>query len=106
MEWRLEVDLIHHPNKEIRDRWNNSGVNEFARLFQSYGDVGGVDVLEWIHKNQVSKNKKVTYPRYTVAIRPEKDEPFQTIIIAGGDRLDYFGDVSTDTASMETIKCH
>ena len=81
-------------------------MNEVARLFQCYGDVEGVDVLEWIHKNQVLKNKKVTYPRYTVKIRPENDELFQTRITAGGDRLDYFGDVSTDTASMETIKRH
>ena len=29
-----------------------------------------------------------------------------TQIICGGDELDYFGDVTTHTASMETIKMH
>ena len=97
----LYVDLIHHSNKDIRDRWDNSGVDEFARLFQGYGDIKCMNVLEWIHKNQVPKNKKVTCPRYTVAIRPEKVEPFRMRITAGGDHLDYFGDVSTDSSSME-----
>ena len=99
-------ELINHPNKEIRDRWDNSGTNEFARLLQGYGDVEGMNVLEIIHKHQVPANKKVTYARYTVANRPEKTEPARTRITAGGDRLDYDGAVSTDSASMETIKCH
>ena len=84
----------------------DSGVNKFARLFHGYGDVEGVDVLEWIHKNQLQKEKKVTYPRYTATIRPEKDKPFRARITAGGDHFDYFGDISTETASMETIMCH
>ena len=99
-------DLIRHPNKEIRDRWNKSGVNEFARLLQGYGDIEGMNVLEIIHKHQVPTNKIVTYARYTVANRPEKAEPARTRITAGGDRLHYDGAVSTDSASMETIKCH
>jgi len=39
------------------------------------------------------------YPRYSDSI--EKDEPFRTRITAGGDRLEYFCDVSTDSTSME-----
>ena len=50
--------------------------------------------------------KKVTYPRYTVDIGPEKFEPNQTQITAGVDRLDNHGNVSTHTVSMETIKTH
>jgi len=99
-------DLIRHPNKDIKDRWDNSGVNEFARLFQGFGDIEGMNVLKWIDKSEVPNDKKVTYPRYTVAWWPEKDEPFRTRITAGGDRLEYAGEVSTDSASMETIKCH
>ena len=65
-----------------------------------------VNVLVWIHRSQVSKDKKVTYPQYTVAFQPEKDEAFRTRITAGGDQLEYLGDISTDSASMETIKTH
>ena len=99
-------DLIRHPNKDIKDRWDNSGVNEFASLLQGFGDIEGMNVVVWIHKSEVPNDKKVMYPGFTVAWRPEKDEPFRTRITASEDRLTYFGDVSTDSASMKTIKCH
>ena len=38
------------------------------QLFQGYGDVEGMNVLEVIHKSQVPPDKKVTYTRYTVTI--------------------------------------
>ena len=37
-------------------------------------------------------------------IRPEKEDPHRVRITAGGDRLDYFGETSTETASIETAK--
>ena len=58
------------------------------------------------HATRYLQTKKVTYPRYTVDIYPEKSKPNQTQITAGGDQLDYHGNVSTHTASMETIKTH
>ena len=66
----------------------------------------GLDLLEWIPKTAVPAHKTVTYPRYTTAVRPEKDEKYRARITAGGDRTEYEGDVSTHTASMETIKTH
>ena len=65
-----------------------------------------MDVLDFIPFIDVSPDKTVKYPRYTVDIRPEKDELSQTRITAGGDLLKYLGNVTTHTASMETIKCH
>ena len=99
-------DLANHPNTNIAKRWTRSGVNEFARLFQGYKHIEGLDVLEWIYKHEVPPGQKVTYPRYTVDYRPEKDEPFRTRITAGGNLLDFFGNTTTHSASMETIKCH
>jgi hypothetical protein len=63
-------------------------------------------VLHWIYWKDVPSNKQVTYPRYVVDIRPEKSELYRTRITAGGDKIDYAGDVTTHTASMETIKMH
>ena len=37
-------------------------------------------------------------------IRPEKDEPNRFRITAGTDRLEYYGETSTETASIETAK--
>ena len=99
-------DLINHKDPVIQHRWLQSGENEFARLFQGYGEVDGMDVLEWIYRKDVPRNKQVTYPRYVVDVRPEKSEPYRTRITAGGDKIDYEGNVTTHTASMETIKMH
>ena len=83
-----------------------SGENEFGRLFQGFGKIEGMDMLEFIRKSQVPPDKKVTHPRCAVAVRPEKDEPLRTRITAGGDRLQHDGETMVNTASMETIKCH
>ena len=101
-------DLIKHHNNETKQRWLISGENEFGRLFQGFkeNNIEGLDVLNWIRRSAVPNHKKVTYPRYTVSRRPEKEEKDRTRITCGGDQLDYFGDVTTHTASMETIKMH
>ena len=106
MEYR---DLIKHPS--YKEDWLESGANEFGRLFQGIGKkadgtqrVKGTNTCVWIDKAQVPRNKKVTYARIVVDVRPEKAEPNRTRITAGGDRLEYFGDVSTETSSLETAK--
>jgi len=102
-------DLIKHP--KFKDDWLLSGGNEFGRLFNGIGKNAdgtqqfvGTNTCVWIDKSQVPKNKKVTYARIVVDVRPEKAEPNRTRITAGGDKLDYYGDVSTETASLETAK--
>ena len=44
-------DLANHPNTNIAKWWTRSVVNEFARLFQGYKHIEGLDVLEWIYKH-------------------------------------------------------
>jgi hypothetical protein len=58
----------------------------------------------FVHRHQVPQGRKVTYPRVVCQIRPEKEETHRTRITAGGNLLEYLGDVSTKTASLETIK--
>ena len=102
-------ELINHRNNIIRNRWTHGGENEFGRLFQGFppNGIDGLDVLKWIKKQHVTYIKKITYPRYTASNRPEKvDKPFSVWICAGGNLLQYNGDVTTHTASMETIKTH
>ena len=73
-------ELVNHSNSVIRDRWTKGGNNEFGRLFQGFpsNEVEGLNVLEWIRKDQVPRDKFVTYPRYTASLRPEKvDEPYR-----------------------------
>ena len=70
------IQLIKHTDTKISERWLTGGENEFGRLFQGFtpNKVEGMNVLEWIANTAVPAKKTVTYPRYTTAVRPEKDE--------------------------------
>ena len=48
----------------------------------------------------------MTYHHYTIDKHPENDEMYFTRITYSGKVLDYFSDVTTHTASMESIKLH
>ena len=69
-------------------------------------EIKGLDVLESTQKAAFPRDKKYTYPRYAADYRPETDEPDRMRITCGGDVLDYFGDVTTHTASILTVKMH
>ena len=105
-KWMAYRDLIRHPNPVIRERWTQAGVNEFGRLTQGYGGTEGLDVVTFICKIELPSDKQATYARYVVDYRPEKDEPWRLRITCGGDKLEYDGDTTTHSATMETIKCH
>ena len=63
-------ELVNHRNSIIRDRWTKGGENKFGRLFQGFSpnSIDGLGVLEWIKKNEVPRDKTVTYPRYTASL--------------------------------------
>ena len=85
------------------------GENEFGPLFQEFSPNGidGLDVLQWIEKHQVLADKTVKYPQYKVALRPEKLDKLHRVQITAGDNLlEYTGNGTTHTASIETIKAH
>jgi hypothetical protein len=47
----------------------------------------------------------VSYGLLTCLIRPEKiEEPTQTRLVAGGNRVHYLGDAGTPTANLLTVK--
>jgi hypothetical protein len=105
--------LIKHEDPEIRKKWQLSGANEFGRTMQGVGKtrskedkIEGTDTMHLIKKSDIPKNKKITYARFCRDIRPQKAETHRTRLTAGGDRLDYKGKTSTDTAGLETIKIH
>jgi hypothetical protein len=97
--------LIRHPKHWLT--WLPSAVNEFGRLAQGVGGrVEGTDTMFFIYKHQVPQGRKVTYPKVVCTIRPEKEETHHTRITADGNLLEYHGDFSTETASLETVKIH
>ena len=66
--------------------------------------VKGTNTCHWCKKPKVPKHKKVTYARTVVDVRPEKEDPNRVRITAGGNRLEYYGETPTETASLETAK--
>ena len=69
--------LIEHP--KFKKDWLKSGANEFYRLFQGSKKkmdgtqrIKGTNTLFWVKKEQVPKNKKVTYARVCCDVRTEK----------------------------------
>eukprot|EP00536_Pseudo-nitzschia_multiseries_P019208 jgi/Psemu1/59513/gm1.59513_g len=78
-KWAAYRDLIKHPKAAIQELWLKSGEDEFDWLFQGFqpNNIEGMDA-----------------------------DPYRTRITAGGDQLEYHREVSTRTASMETIKTH
>ena len=103
MEYR---HLIRDP--DFKEEWLLSGANEFGRLAQGVGGrIKGTNTIFFIHKNQVPQGRTVTYARTVCSVRPEKDEKNRTRITAGGNLItDYPGNISTETAGLETIKIH
>jgi hypothetical protein len=105
--------LINHPDPKVRKQWQISSANEFGRTMQGVGKnrpeedrIKGTDTMHLIKKCNIPKGKKITYARFVSEIRLQKAEIHRTRLTAGGDRLDYEGKTSTDTAGLETIKIH
>ena len=102
--------LLKHP--KYIDTWTKAAADEYGRLFQGIGKsddgskqrIEGTNTCHWIKKEQVPNNKRATYVRTVVDVRPEKDNPNRVRMTAGGNILDYYGETSTETASIETAK--
>jgi hypothetical protein len=89
--------------------WQASNADEIGRMFQGLGADSymptGTNTLFFIHKKDIPRNKKPTYVRVVCADRPEKTNPKRVRWTAGGDRIEYTGNVTTQTADIQTAKC-
>ena len=100
--------LITGPD---RDLWLRSMANDLGRLAQGIGKhrpvdqrVAGTNTIFFIASTAVPKGRQVTYCKQEATIRPTKAETHRVRNCAGGDRLDFPGPTSTQTASLTTIK--
>ena len=64
----------------------------------------GTNTIRFIARNDVITNCTVTYGRIVATIRPTKEETRRFRLTIGSDRIEYFGDKSTPTADLQTIK--
>jgi hypothetical protein len=79
--------------------WQASNADEIGRMFQGLGSGSymptGTNTLLSVDKKDIPKNKKPTYVRVVCADRPEKTNPKRVCWRAGGDKVEYTGNLTT-----------
>ncbi len=100
--------LIEGPDSAL---WLRSMANDLGRLAQGVGSnrpvqdrITGTITIFFIPKTSVPKGRQVTHCKQEASIRPTKSETHRVRNCAGGDRLDFPGPTSTQTASLTTTK--
>ena len=94
-------------NPKYRDIWSRAFGKEIGRLAQGQkGVVEGTDAIKFIKHDDIppKRRKDLTYVRICANYRPEKADPYRIRITAGGNLVNYPGDVGTRTADMLTVK--
>ena len=93
-------------------RWTLAMNKELGRLFQGYDcsydknhSVQGTDTCTFIYHKDIPTGKTPTYIRIVTDYREQKADPYRVRCTAGGDRIDFHGDVATKVADLVTVKC-
>jgi hypothetical protein len=89
--------------------WLASNAVKNGCMFQGLGPGScmptDTNTLFFIDKKDIHKNKKPTYVRVVCADRPKKTNPKRVRWTAGGDKVECTGNVTTQTADIQTAKC-
>ena len=88
-------------NSPTRDVWIRALSNEWGRLAQ--GNNEGVvyqDAIDFISKNDVPKDRDITYAQFVCDHRPLKSEPWRVRIEVGGDRISYPDDPTSPACGL------
>jgi hypothetical protein len=96
-------------NPKYKEVWGKLYTTELGQLAQGIPGVSkGTDTIVFIQRDEVpiGQIKDVTYGRVCVNYCPEKDDPNQTCLTIGGDRVNYPGDCGTPTVDMVMVKLH
>ena len=85
--------------------WQQSLSNELGRVMQGVGSrIVGTDTMEFISKDKIPYNKKVTYANFVCDHRPLKEEKYRVRMTIGGDKLEYQHETPSPTASLIETK--
>ena len=66
--------------------------------------VQGTDTIQFVSKNDIPSNKKVTYSSFVCNFRPLKEEQYRARITVGGDKLEYSDDTGSLAANLLETK--
>jgi len=93
----------------LRDTWSRAFGKEFGNLAQ--GDpttntpgTNSIYVLTHDQIKHIPKDRVVMYTRIVVDYRPQKTDPNRVRLTAGGNLIDYPGELTTRTADLTTTK--
>ena len=85
--------------------WNRGLDNEMGRLSNGIPNrITGSNTINFIHKNAIPKNKKVTYANLVCDFRPHKEEKHRVRLTLGGDKLEYYGETASPAANLLETK--
>ena len=89
--------IIKGPTKVIMENYFS---NEFDRLTQGVGTrmPSGTNTIFFIPKDKVTAGRTITYRRIVAEIRPQNAETHLTRLTAGGNIINFPGDVTTPTS--------
>ena len=92
--------------KTTKQIWLRALNNELGRLANGYkvNGVIGTNTLRFIKKEDVPLGRKITYSNFVCDIRPLKKEVHRVRMTVGGDKLEYFDDTASPTATLLDTK--
>ncbi len=96
-------------NPKYKEVWGKLYTTELSRLTQGIPGVSkGTDTIVFIRPDDVpiDRIKDVMYGCVCVNYHPDKEDPNQTCLIVGGNRVNYPGNCGTLTVNMVTVKLH
>ena len=87
--------------------WKNSMCNELGRISQGFTKT----CRNWhnrVHlpQGKTKGQKGITYVTAVCDIRPQKTDTHRTILTAGVSIIDYWGEFSTPTSDLTSVKLH
>jgi hypothetical protein len=91
--------------------WMRALGKDFGEVCQGDDKMGtkGTDAIFVMDPKDVPnipKDQPPTYAKVVVAYYPQKEDPYQIRITAGGNLINYHGELTTRTADMTTAKLH
>jgi hypothetical protein len=96
-------------NPKYKELWGKLYTTELGHLAQGIPRViKGTDTIVFIQRGKVpiDQIKDVMYGRMCVNYCPEKDNPNQTCLTVGGNRINCPGNCGTPTVDMVMVKLH
>ncbi len=99
--------LMHDPT--TRDTWQTAFGKDFGGMAQGDNKTGqqGTDsIFVMTHDNirHIPTDRTIMYARVVVDFRPQKTDPHRVQITAGGNLINYPGELTTKTADLTTSK--